>query len=106
VRWSLDFLSDVFGPGRRSRILAVIDDFTRECLALVTDTSICGRRVARELDRIVRLDGGPTTIVSDNGAELTSRAMLEWQNGTGLRELAHERRWFGYRRRHILKRRA
>ena len=39
-RWSLDFLSDVFGPGRRFRILAVIDDHTRECLALVADTSI------------------------------------------------------------------
>ena len=44
-RWSLDFLSDVFGPGRRFRILAVIDDHTRECLALVADTSISGARV-------------------------------------------------------------
>ena len=49
-RWSLDFLSDVFGPGRRFRNLAVIDDFTRECLGLIADTSISGLRVARELD--------------------------------------------------------
>lgn len=84
MRWSLDFLSDVFGPGRRFRILAVIDDFTRECLALVADTSLSGGRVARELDRIVRVYGKPATIVSDNGAELTSRAMLDWQNGTGV----------------------
>lgn len=84
VRWSLDFLSDVFGPGRRFRILAVIDDFTRECLALVADTSLSGERVARELDRIVRVYGRPATIVSDNGPELTSRAMLDWQNGTGV----------------------
>src|SRR5206468_2365780 len=52
-RWSLDFLSDVFGPGRRFRILAVIDDFTRECLALIADTSISGIRVGRELDALV-----------------------------------------------------
>ena len=45
-RWSLDFLADVFGPGRRFRILAVIDDHTRECLALVADTSISGERVS------------------------------------------------------------
>jgi transposase InsO family protein len=49
-RWSLDFLSDVFGRGHRFRILAVIDDFTRECLGLIADTSISGLRVARELD--------------------------------------------------------
>jgi len=83
-RWSLDFLSDVFGPGRRFRILAVIDDFTRECLGLIADTSISGVRVARELDALIRLYGKPTTIVSDNGTELTSRAMLEWQNESGV----------------------
>ena len=79
-RRSLDFLSDVFGPGRRFRILAVIDDFTRECLGLIADTSISGLRVARELDALVHLYGKPAVIVSDNGTELTSRAMLEWQN--------------------------
>jgi putative transposase len=84
-RWSLDFLSDVFGPGRRFRILAVIDDFTRECLGLIADTSISGLRVARELDALIALHGRPQTIVSDNGAELTSRAMLEWQNDNGVR---------------------
>lgn len=84
VRWSLDFLSDVFGDARRFRILAVIDDFTRECLALVADTSISGARVARELDRAIRLYGKPGTIVSDNGSELTSRAMLNWQNRTAV----------------------
>ena len=67
IRWSLDFLSDTFGEVRRFRILAVIDDFTRECLGLVADTSLSGARVARELDRIIRLYGKPQTIVSDNG---------------------------------------
>ena len=83
-RWSLDFVSDVFGPARRFRILCVIDDYTRECLALVADTSLSGARVARELDRCIRLYGRPETIVSDNGTELTSRAILEWQNETGI----------------------
>lgn len=83
-RWSLDFLSDVYGSGNRFRILAVIDDYTRECLALVADTSISGPRVARELNAIIRLYDKPETIVSDNGSELTSQAMLSWQNETGV----------------------
>ena len=83
-RWSLDFVSDVFGPARRFRMLNVIDDYTRECLALVADTSLSGARVARELDRCIRLYGKPETIVSDNGTELTSRTILEWQNQTGI----------------------
>ena len=54
--------------------------FSRECLALITDNSISGIRVARELDRIVEMRWRPCMIVSDNGTELsTSRAMLEWQ---------------------------
>ena len=83
-RWSLDFLSDVFEPGRRFRILGVIDDCTRECLGLIADTSLSGARVARELDKLIRLYGQPQTIVSDNGAELTSRAILDWQNRTSV----------------------
>ena len=79
-RWSLDFLADGFGEVRRFRILAIIDDFTRECLALIADTSISGIRVARELDAVIRLYGKPQTIVSDNGSEFTSRAMLRWQS--------------------------
>jgi putative transposase len=78
-RWSLDFVSDALACSRRFRILAVVDDFSRECLGLVTDNSISGIRVARELDRIVEMRGRPCMIVSDNGTELTSRAMLEWQ---------------------------
>ena len=77
-RWSLDFVSDQFVYGRRLRILIVIDDCTRECLALIPDTSISGIRVARELDRLVAERGKPGTIVSDNGTELTSNAILRW----------------------------
>src|SRR5215211_6360232 len=77
-RWSLDFLSDALAEGRRFRILAIVDDFTRECLALTADTSLPGLRVVRELDAIVAARGQPTMIVSDNGTELTSMAMLRW----------------------------
>lgn len=77
-RWSLDFLGDALTDGRRFRILAVVDDFTRECLCLVADTSLSGVRVARELDAIIAARGRPALCVSDNGTELTSLAILQW----------------------------
>ena len=77
-RWSLDFVADTFGASRKFRILAVIDDCCRENLCLVADTSISGARVARELDALVRIYGKPACIVSDNGTEFTSRAILKW----------------------------
>lgn len=78
-RWSLDFVSDALSDGRRFRILNVIDDFSRECLASVVDTSLSGQRVARELDRIAEMRGLPCMVVSDNGTELTSNAIRKWQ---------------------------
>ena len=78
-RWSLDFVSDSLVDGRRFRILCVIDDFSRECLATVVDNSLSGERVTRELDRIAEHRGYPCMIVSDNGTEFTSNAMLQWQ---------------------------
>jgi putative transposase len=77
-RWSLDFVSDQFTDGRRFRILTVVDDCARECLALVADTSLSGLRVARELDRIIEKRGKPKMIVSDNGSEFTSNVILQW----------------------------
>jgi putative transposase len=77
-RWSLDFVSDQFVSGRRFRILGIYDDCTRECLATVADVSLSGRRVARELDLLTVARGRPRTIVSDNGTELTSNAILVW----------------------------
>ena len=77
-RWSLDFVSDTFINSRRFRILAVVDDFTRECVALVADTSLSGFRVARELDAAIAARRRPAMIVSDNGTELTSMAILRW----------------------------
>src|SRR5262249_30313423 len=72
-RWSLDFLSDVFADGRRFRILAIVDDFTRECLALVPDTSLPGLRVVRELDGLIAGRGRP---------RLTGMAILRWSQET------------------------
>ncbi len=77
-RWSLDFVSDAFACGRRFRIFAVVDDFTRECVRLIADTSISGLRVARELDWAIAERSRPALIVSDNGTELTSMAILRW----------------------------
>jgi putative transposase len=82
--WSLDFLSDALSDGRRFRILGVMDQCSRECLTLVCDTSISGVRVARELDALVRQLGKPHCIVSDNGTELTSRAVLQWAQDNGI----------------------
>ena len=76
-RWSLDFVSDTLSDGRRFRILAVIDDCSRECLALLADTSISGSRVARQLDQLIEMRGRPRLIVSDNGTEFTSNAILK-----------------------------
>jgi putative transposase len=77
-RWSLDFASDAFSDGRRFRILAIVDDFTRECLALIADTSLPGLRVVRELDCLIAMRCCPAVCVSDNGTELTSMAILRW----------------------------
>lgn len=76
ARWSLDFVHDQLACGRRFRILNVVDDVTRECLGAIPDTSISGRRVARELARVIERRGKPGMIVSDNGTELTSNAIL------------------------------
>jgi putative transposase len=80
-RWSLDFISDALSDGRRFRILCVVDDFSRECLTCLIDTPIGGVRVARELERLVVERGLPRVMVSDNGRELTSTAVLRWSLG-------------------------
>ena len=77
-RWSLDFVSDAFACGRRFRIFAVVDDFTLECVRLIADTSISVLRVARELDWAIAERPRPAIVVSDNGTELTSMAILRW----------------------------
>lgn len=77
-RWSLDFVSDQVTDGRRFRIMTVLDDCTRECLALITDTSLSGARVARELAASLDARSKPQTIVSYKGNEFTSNAILKF----------------------------
>ena len=73
MRWSLDFVHDQFANGRRFRVLNVVDDVTRECLAAIPDTSISGLRVARQLTAVIAARGKPGMIVSDNGNDLQGR---------------------------------
>jgi transposase InsO family protein len=84
ARLSLDFVHNQLACGRRFRILNVVDDVTRECLAAIPDTSISGVRVARELTAIIEKRGKPKMIVSDHGTELTSNAILAWSKDTGV----------------------
>ncbi len=77
-RWAVDFVSDCFEGGGRFRTFAVIDVYTRECLALEVDTSLSGERVVRVLGRLAHDRGLPESIMMDNGTEFTSKAMLKW----------------------------
>jgi putative transposase len=97
----LDFVSDCLDHGRRVRILVIVDDSSRECLAAIGDTSISGSRPVRELDVLIAWRGSPRLIVSDNrllpirfakrarpwprrGPEMTSRAVLGWVRRSGV----------------------
>ena len=73
VRWSLDFVSDAFIDGRPFRILAMVDDFTQENLALIAYTSRSGSRVVKELQSLCAQRGYPITMVSDNGRKTPAR---------------------------------
>ena len=64
--------------GRRFRVLNITDDITHECLGAIADTSLSGRRVARELRAIIERRGKPGMIVSNNGTESTSNAIFAW----------------------------
>ncbi len=77
-RRSLDFVHDQLPTGRRFRVLNILDDITRECLRTVVDTSTSGRRFVRELDSLIVERGAAKMIVSDNGAEPASSAVLAW----------------------------
>jgi len=85
-RWSIDFVSDSLGNGKRFRALTVVDAFTRECLAIEVDTSLPGLRVVRTLERIIEERGLPTTIFSDNGPEFTGVAMDQWAAQRGIHQ--------------------
>jgi putative transposase len=77
-RWSMDFVSDALGDGRKFRALTIVDDFTRESPAIEVEFSLTGERVARVLERLATTRGLPTTIVCDNGPEFQSLALDQW----------------------------
>jgi len=76
--WAMDFLSDRLADGRSYRILNIIDQHTRESLAMEIDTSISGERVCRVLDRAIEEWGLPERIRMDNGPEFTGHALKSW----------------------------
>ncbi|MCP8713044.1 transposase [Streptomyces sp. AC04842] len=76
--WSMDFVFDGLAYGRRFRCLNIVDDYTRECLAIEVDTSLPGLRVAQLLQRLAELRGLPKSITVDNGPEFAGRALDAW----------------------------
>jgi putative transposase len=83
-RWSMDFVSDAFGSGRKFRCFTVVDDFTRESVALEVAHRFTGTEVGDALDRAIVVRGPPATIVCDNGPEFTSQALDQWAHGRGI----------------------
>jgi putative transposase len=77
-QWALDFVHDRVGEGRALRVLTIIDEFTRECLATEVDTGISSRQVALTLERILELRPGPLSLRCDNGPEFRSRYFNAW----------------------------
>jgi putative transposase len=84
-RWSLDFVHDTLQCGRKIRMLAVLDDYTRECLQIKVDTSLGGEKVKKTLEHLIEYRGKPKVIRSDNGTEFTSNTILKWvlEKGVG-----------------------
>lgn len=79
-RWTLSTINSA--SGRRFRVLNIADGVTRECLAAIPDTSISGRRLVRKLVALIERRGKPGLIVSNNGTEFTSNAVLPWAQET------------------------
>ncbi len=84
-RASMDFMHDVLADGRRIRLFTLVDDYSRECLAITVDTSLSGQRVSRILEALRQADRLPGTLVCDNGTEFTSKAMLKWSLEKGIK---------------------
>jgi putative transposase len=85
--WSMDFIFDALSSGRRLKVLAIVDDCTKELVDLVADSSISGHYVCRVLDRAARFRGYPQSIRTDQGPEFTGKALDQWayQHGVELK---------------------
>ena len=84
-RWSMDFVSDQLANGRRFRTLNIVDDYTRESLAIEVDLSLGGERVCRVLDRLIETRGRPNRVLMDNGPEFTGKALDRWGYDRGVK---------------------
>src|SRR5690606_20727460 len=84
-RWSMDFVSDTLSNGRRFRCLNIIDEYSRECLAIEAGHSLPSVRVIDVLERLRTARGLPSVIVTDNGSEFTSRAFDGWAYARDIR---------------------
>ena len=83
-RWSMDFVRDALGNGRAFRALTIVDDCTRECVAIEVDTSLPGERVVRVLERLAGTRGLPQGIVCDNGPEFAGQVLDQWAHRRGV----------------------
>lgn len=88
VVWAYDFVFDACANGQQLKCLTVIDEYTRECLAIDVAGSIRSSRVIEVLSKLVSLHGAPTYLRSDNGPEFVSRAVLRWLNGANIETIA------------------
>ncbi len=84
-RWSIDFVSDALVGARRIRVLTVVDNFTRECLALEVAPSLNSRAVTKALDRAIAHYGKPEIITCDNGSEFTANHFDAWAYARGIK---------------------
>ena len=84
VVWAYDFVFDATAAGQQIKCLTIVDEFTRECLAIDVAGSIRSRRVIEVLSRLISTHGAPTYIRSDNGPEFVSRAILQWIGEAGI----------------------
>ena len=84
VSWSMDFVADGLIGGRRLRCLTIVDDCTRECVAIEVDTSLPGLRVKTVLDRLADNRGLPQSITVDNGPEFDGKVLDQWAYRTGV----------------------
>jgi putative transposase len=83
-RWSMDFVTDALGNGRKFRALTLVDDFTRECPVIEVDFALPGERVVRVLDALARTRGRPTAICCDNGPEFAGTVLDQWAASQGV----------------------
>lgn len=83
--WAMDFMQDALFDGRRIRVLAIVDTYTRECLRIEVDTSIKGQRVVTALSQIASVRGLPENIIVDNGPEFISNVMDAWAYERGIK---------------------